>query len=253
MAAGEVDVTNTRINGRSCAYFDGVDDKIETNGWQQSEYINKMSFSGWVNRFDTSSTDTIIGSKSATGLFLRFALGATTIGGWVRNNTTGTWTNAGTTGEWMHFVWTIDLDSDIMELFINGTSAGTKTMTDEWSATGNFLIGVRGTAAAQDYFKGFISNIKIWNKILSQTEITAEYNKEDLRSLNLINKFDLISNANDSIGNKNGTATGVTFKIEADDIKDIVSASRVTANDKYLAIPTTNGQNVVLAHIEEAP
>jgi len=95
------------------------------------------------------------------------------------------------TGTWYHIALNKDTTNGVLELFVNGTSAGKQTFNTstyaQWSVTGNYIganvldIGKStntssGQGWASDYFNGYISNIKLYSRILTTGEIQQNYN-----------------------------------------------------------------------------
>ena len=77
-------------------------------------------------------------------------------------------------GAWRHVVTTLKRSgtNEIHTLYIDGNKKFTKTATGTISTTANdLMIGLWGTG-----FKGKIDEVSIWNKALTDTEVSALYN-----------------------------------------------------------------------------
>lgn len=74
--------------------------------------------------------------------------------------------------QWTHFACT--RNGTTIQLFLNGVSKGTATITSTWSAS-SFLVVGRNNYYAY-YMKGKIPVIRIYNRALSQTEILQNFN-----------------------------------------------------------------------------
>lgn len=83
-----------------------------------------------------------------------------------------------TTGTTYHIIMTFDGSSSTVEIFVDGSSIGTGTVTATAinSAGAPFAIGARGELAVggQNY-DGSINNVGIWDKVLSAGEISDLY------------------------------------------------------------------------------
>lgn len=134
----------------------------------------------WFNR-DTSNTDDIIFGTSAgfgTANFLRPARdaeGNTDVQLWI-GGTSYTWSAAlpASSGSWIHLVVTVNETTDLGELYINGTSRGTKAVTANSSASvGTFQIGRYSTGS--DYFDGKMYGAAVYERALTASEIQGHY------------------------------------------------------------------------------
>ncbi|MEO3784926.1 LamG-like jellyroll fold domain-containing protein [Actinocorallia sp. B10E7] len=81
-------------------------------------------------------------------------------------------------GTWTHLVGTFNAADGQMKLYVNGTQEGTATATTPWNATGPLTIG-RGkwNGGAADAFPGSVSNVQVYNRLLSGTEVTNLHTK----------------------------------------------------------------------------
>jgi hypothetical protein len=85
--------------------------------------------------------------------------------------------------EWNHYVITFDVEGTNVgsQLYINGVSAGSlQTKSDGYGDINmNFYLGTRGKGdgtAHEDSFYGEIDEFRVYNKVLSESEITQLYN-----------------------------------------------------------------------------
>lgn len=74
--------------------------------------------------------------------------------------------------KWTNF--TITVSSNVMSLYINSIFYGSVTLTSRWNANAYLNIGTYD--ATGSYLKGKIPNFKVYNKSLSSTEISQNYN-----------------------------------------------------------------------------
>jgi hypothetical protein len=96
----------------------------------------------------------------------------------VYNGTTGISTGANAAlNTWSHVTFVFDWPNSILRIYINGAQASTTTIsgTGFSSPTAPILFGQRGGATA-DRFAGKIGHIRMYNKALSATEISQNFN-----------------------------------------------------------------------------
>ncbi|WKX76712.1 LamG domain-containing protein [Zobellia laminariae] len=82
--------------------------------------------------------------------------------------------------EWLHFVAIYNFNEDTIQFYRNGVLMDTDSFEKDYHVTprnGNapFRIGIR---SMNSYFNGAIDDIKIYDKVLSQDDITALYGEE---------------------------------------------------------------------------
>jgi hypothetical protein len=97
-------------------------------------------------------------------------------------------------GQWHHGVVTFDDLGNIIKLFVDGVMIGSLTTTSTPDNTGNQPLRIAGNAQSliEDFFIGEIDEVGIWNRPLSQTEITHLMNNGTFVSSGLVfkNSFD---------------------------------------------------------------
>ncbi len=79
--------------------------------------------------------------------------------------------------QWTHLVLTFDFDS--LRLYINGQldNKTYKGFNNVYDALDSIMIGYSANTMNKNYFKGDIDELKIYNRVLSNTEILNLYNK----------------------------------------------------------------------------
>lgn len=137
-------------------------------------------------------------------------------GGWIDNRG-----NTAVPAGWNHFIITLDPDTNEKKVYLNGVA-------DTWNASYNG--GFTGTfSSAQDIYLGYgggdpnfnhdggIDDVRIWNRVLSASEISTLYSAgaEDAQSITdgLVAKYALDFDAKDSVGSNDGTISGATFSL----------------------------------------
>ena len=172
-------------DGRGSIVFDGGDDKTDFS----TNILNGLTNTGitieaWINPDSISSQALITGvwtqssGNDQAGLFI--------IGGKIYiavadgsqgESGAGPGSNNLLVGKWQHVVGTWKTDRTY-ETFNNGVSQGTGTQTGNGynsSSTGTFRVGAQAQGTGR-YFNGKISQVKLYNRALSSTEITQNYN-----------------------------------------------------------------------------
>jgi len=159
--------------------FDGVNDKVTITNTTIKD-IGKSNFT-YIGRFKAntiSSEDYIMGIGS---IGLADAVGITiTSGGVIRSRpfavaTTST-SEAYDDGKWHTFCHVIDRDGDAV-LYIDTVPVLTQSISAQAATalnTGSWYLGVENNTTA--YFSGEISDARIYNRVLTQAEITAYHN-----------------------------------------------------------------------------
>jgi len=177
--------------------FDGVTDYISALDPDQLKFLNNFSISLWIK-----TTDTVSGIFSST-CDTRGSLGL--LSGWqayfdstnlsfgspkhrflkvisataayeVKQNTFD-WNN----GSWQHLHYSMDSTSG-MKIFVNGVLAAIFTNTDDVfyrTIPSNFVLGCiqAGEGIRDAFLDGVIDDVRIFNRALMDTEVTALYNE----------------------------------------------------------------------------
>jgi hypothetical protein len=155
------------------AYAEILDTASYLNG-------NKFSVSLWAKR--GSSLDKIIcgcfnGVATDPRYYIQFdasgyPLGRVQDGDNVSRVVTSNVSAAG--GNWHHLVMTVNKESKQMSLYMDGSNKGTVSWaTNPVSATRNLFIGQNGNGT---YFDGAIDQVRLFNDVISASDVTALYN-----------------------------------------------------------------------------
>ena len=155
-------------------------------------------------------------------------------------------------GTWYHVLVTLT-STPIITHYINGVVSGTPgdPGTDIFDITttnairiGNIIGGTTKT------FDGSISQVKMWNKVLSSAEIAKVYRGNPVTD-GLILDVPLKDDYNDkSDTGLTGTNSGSYLSAVDDQVASDVSDARVTANDIIKVFPLNN--KIMNVNIEEA-
>ncbi len=82
---------------------------------------------------------------------------------------------AATVGRWTHLTATYNATTGAMSLFVNGAKVGSVVRTAaNWNAPGPLTLGCAKYAGAyNDYFRGAITDVKVWRGALTDTQAAA--------------------------------------------------------------------------------
>lgn len=170
-----------------CLKFDGTDDALKNilSDWFQG---SRMTVSAWINSNDFSQLKTVVdhraragGPPSQTDQFSLFTSATGNIK-WMVSSNFGVSINVDnvgasvmTTGKWYHIVGTYDGANS--RCYLNGVLDGTVASSGSIGAAvvnAGLLIGSDGETAGR-YFNGYIDEVRIYNRALSQSEVSLLY------------------------------------------------------------------------------
>ncbi len=168
--------------GGSYTDFDGSSNKIEIIDDSSLEPSGAvMSISFWMNAREAN--DSIIFKRIASGEYAQYSI-SSNIGNiyWLQSQSSGTWhTNANTAypsfNTWHHIVGTNN--GSTAKLYIDSVEVANDTSpaTSLAASLQPLGIGWGRVAAANTYFNGSISDVKIYNRALTTPEIELLYDK----------------------------------------------------------------------------
>lgn len=179
--SGAVYTASGAVSGGACYDFDGIDDCITANYMPFASGANARTFEAWVYRDTSSSTDTIIGSASATAnnqFSIALSSGSDTLTVKLKQSgTTTSFTGTGiSNGAWHHVVVVINTSNDSIKLYVNNvlkTPASIGASEDYASSPGNLVIGARGTST--DSFDGKIAEVAVYESALTADQVSSNY------------------------------------------------------------------------------
>jgi hypothetical protein len=158
--------------------WDGTDDYIDTGktATQLGFYGANYTMEAWVYPTSLTSDRTMFGTNQSAlrqGLHLVFRNGQIYQGHYASDFTAGTVT----TNNWYQIVYTYNASTGACEIFKNSVSQGTGTISS-FIGTTNILIASWGGSY---YFEGPGGIYRIYNRVLSSTEILQNYNAQKTR------------------------------------------------------------------------
>jgi len=244
MAAGDVTAKRSAYSDFPCNVFDGVDDYVEIphNANQLGANLsNGFTISAWINpRSIGEITGKILDKSSANAGVNGFDFRLTTtnrIGFYINNGTIATCANNGITfGTWTHILITIS-PAQLANFYVNGVLSGTANQNlvqtiSTITTTNAPRIGNRATATDRT-FDGGIAKVKMWNKVLSSTEIAEDYAGKRTALGSLIIDEPLGGVYNQGTNSGSLEVTNIPTKLYADVNKTNLAA----VTDKLIVLP----------------
>ena len=167
-------------NGGSIV-FDGVDDHVTGIGSSiVPTSTAPYTVSVWCYRNSNNSSYREMlaqwtNANSGNSFFFGFANSDVRF---TDNWNTITVAGAGNINVWMNLVGVYTVSNAY--IYLNGVLAATKGSGFTYTGTGPFIIGKQGELSAE-YFDGRISNVLVYNRALSATEVLQNYNATKTR------------------------------------------------------------------------
>ena len=149
--------------------FDGADDFIQLG---QPISYTQHTISTWIKAGNNDANSTIIDARDADDDGIR--LRATTDEKIIYSLNTSDLTSTNSfVDEWVHIVATYD--GTTQKLYINGSLDKSATTSQTVSVTTNAKIGARNFSSRANEFLGKIDELAIWDRALTQAEVTEIY------------------------------------------------------------------------------
>jgi len=228
--------------------FPGTTDKFSIAAWIKTDTTpsaTNYTIAGKYNSAGDREYYLLIDSSNQPVLFMSEAGG----GDVARTETSGT---AITVGSWAHVAVSVDFDTDVYSMYINGvqvttTSAGAAISTLH-AGTARFIVGaVDSESTTPDWFMdGKIDEVRVYNRALSAAEIRYLYNyggpvahyKMD-EGAGSTTAYDATNISND------GTITGATYAagqygtaLDFDGTDDVVTVTNTSPIDFDVGLRT---------------
>jgi Concanavalin A-like lectin/glucanases superfamily len=178
----------------TAASFDGVDDYLQSD-IPTVDTSTGFSVSAWVRLSTMPDTAAVIAAQPGNfspGFELYYSK---TYDRWAFNQYSADTASATPVrvmqaaaggvqaGQWVHLAGTYNSASDELSLYVNGTLAGSMPYTTPWDARRGLQIGAGSyDGAAGSFFPGTIDDVRIFDKPLSQGEVTNLYDKQPIGS-----------------------------------------------------------------------
>ncbi len=206
--------------------FDGIDDEITISGFQAM--TAPFSFSAWMNPNapSTASKYALVIQGDNTNFYIKWDsnFGPAETLGFFSTTGSNVQTSIGTVtpGQWHHIVGTFD--GTILRAYNNGIEVSTTASTlIPRSAGSPTIIGSE--------FNGNIDDIRIYNRLLSATEVQELYNQTvptcSAPSSNLAAHWTLDETSGSSIADSTGTNTGTWTDGANNDVTEETVAGQI--------------------------
>ena len=168
-ATGTSGYYSTGKTSRWAGAFDGSTDYITLPSKVFSSTSTSYTLAWWSYRTDTSGYHAVIGQNN----FPRIQFTGSQLYVNTFSPDVGVSANVSATNVWEF--WTIVITSSSVTMYKNGQSvaAGTGTVTYNNNST---TIGI--AAASTSFFLGYLNDVRVYNRVLSASEIQQIYNAE---------------------------------------------------------------------------
>jgi len=160
--------------------FDGVDDYVEVADSSSISPTDQISVSAWV-KFNVVGENIGIVWKNNYNYLLYCEVSGVNF---LIYDTLGKSSIASVTyglispGEWYHIVGTFGSDHKA-RIYLNNVLYSTGSeITNIRDREGSLIFGARGDSAGERYLNGSIDDVRIYNRVLSQSEVTLLYNNK---------------------------------------------------------------------------
>jgi hypothetical protein len=132
---------------------------------------DNFTLSAWVYNNGDTTTQTIFGTNG--GFILRYYTSLKKVAFYSKAGILVNWFDINMSNKWTNIFLRFDSTSNESELYINGISKGNGDVnqTDDLSGNDLLMIGKWST----QYWNGSVDDVMIWNRSLSQAEITQHY------------------------------------------------------------------------------
>jgi hypothetical protein len=227
--SGAILTTDRFGNNNGAYYFDGLTSYISGDGVNLPQGDSSRTVSLWVKTsggFDanTGGNTGVVFNYGTLEYKQRFGvlLDDNSLNNYLctQNNDYPTF-NPVSNNSWTNIVWVYSNTN--LYLYINGSLTTTSTILNINTTAQNFMFGntVLNSLGQYEKYKGAIDDVVIWNRALTQQEITNIYNSSlpqtaclpaNVPTTGLVGYWPFCGNANDESGNgNNGTNNGATL------------------------------------------
>jgi RHS repeat-associated protein len=170
------------------AYFDGVDDRMETNG-PVVDTSQSYTVSAWVKMETDADFQGIVSMRGENndrafslyyfkwGASKLWSFSAASADEWIPSRYYDAWSsNPVQLNTWTHLVGVFNTADNSMRLYVNGVANGVTFNNSAWRGKGKVMIGAHSGGS---YFKGNIDDVQVYQRALTPADITALYGGND--------------------------------------------------------------------------
>lgn len=164
----------------SALSFDGVNDWVTVNDANSLDLTNGMTLAAWVYPTTTMSgwRTVVLKEEASSGVYYLYAnLDTNQPGGIVDTSNNGELVVSGKSqlpvNTWTHLA--VTYNGQYQRLYVNGVEVAAQPQTGTMS-TSNGALRIGGNSIWNEFFKGRIDEIRVYNQALSATEIKTDMN-----------------------------------------------------------------------------
>ncbi|NOQ50518.1 MAG: hypothetical protein GQ557_02535 [Mycoplasmataceae bacterium] len=183
------ELTTDRFGILNSAYsFDGSNDYMSidhTEDLNFDSYLNSYTISLWVKGYSENieTSRIIVKWNELIQTPYPFFIGATSTDCLIRihdipNSNTGTDCGNIWDESWQHIILVVNVDNGFMDSYINNIIIGSSSISSFVSTANEEDVFIGGTPIVDRYFNGYIDDIRIYNKALTEDEIQALYHED---------------------------------------------------------------------------
>lgn len=183
---GATFTTDRKGKANSAMSFDGVDDYVSIGAIPNMDFSESFSIGAWANLSQFGDSRSNCGNKRANIVRVGtnpsgvVELGTITPNHfWASIKTTSGWLEFSTSGiinNWTYVVFVNDESANKINLFINGKRTNQSSYDEIMENKGIVNIGGTTPNCSYGHINGLIDDVRIYNRALSQAEITLLYN-----------------------------------------------------------------------------
>lgn len=179
----------TGDSDKAAAFNSSINAKVVASTYQPFVSGSQRTFMGWLNSNGGLTNPLFSGAPSGnTGSYPFVDVPSISFVFATSVSSSITWTNAlPQTNQWVHWALTYNDTTKVAELFINGVSKGTQTLTAGYGANSVFTLGLRPGNAIGWY--GNQDEVAIFESILSAASILGIYNAASGSGDFIVNDF----------------------------------------------------------------
>lgn len=246
MGVGDVVVDLNVGNFKRGAFFDDVDDKVVTTMNPSVDLTGSFTIVAWVMINESKDGNWIFGADDSGGdrFYLKGQVSdEMTVGLSSWNGTTNS--NIFPANVWTHVAMVLDGTTGFV--YVNGVEAITQAGITVSMPNRDFVMGIK-PVGLNAFYGGIISDVKIYNRSLSTTELIAD--KAGLIQTGLIHRWKLDFDYTDSVGSHDGTNSGSRLTAVDDQIAQAIKAARASggATDNFML---ANASDKILSAVVE--
>lgn len=259
MGVGDVTANISKLTGKALE-FDGAADYVNCGTDNSLAISDNLTIEIWLKSGDMLQANTYILAMGAWDALDRFNIIINPAERIELNFGDGVNTQAVAfagfldTTDWIHMVLVATKDN--FKIYKDGILFGTLANSLGTFTTNNQFVLGRHFPGLGNYYTGGMDDVRLFNKALTQSEITDLYDSKNPPRKGLVGYWSFNNAADkghdDSEKGNDGILTGTTHIGGHNTTEDDAKSMRVNANSKYGFVPLASGHEIMAIHIEEA-